>query len=113
MHELGIARNIVDIARNCAKKNNAQKVLKVVVEVGSLSGVMPESLEFCFSICTKDTILEGARLEIHKVASLAICHECKKAFDLTRHNFSCPVCDGKYWEIQSGKELIVKELGVI
>jgi len=113
MHELGIMQNIVEIAQDYARRSNAEKVLKIVLEVGKLSGVVPEALEFCFSVCTKGTLLEGAELEIERVASLGVCKECGEKFDLVDNDFSCPICKGKNWNMISGRELIIKELGVI
>jgi len=113
MHELGLMQNIVDTVQDYARKNNVQKVLKVIVEVGKISGVMPEALEFCFEFCIKGTTLEGATLEIERVAALAKCTSCTEEFDLLDNNFSCPKCGDSLWEMISGKELIIKGLEVI
>lgn len=112
MHELGLMQNIVDTVQDYARKNKVEKVLKVVLEIGKISGVVPEALEFCFEVCTKETGLEGAELEIQTVAALGKCKGCKKEFDLLENNFSCPNCEGADWEIISGRELIIKGLEV-
>ena len=113
MHELGLTQNIVDTIQMHAKKNNVQEVVKMVLEIGQISGVVPEALEFCFGVCTKGTALEGAQLEIRKVAAVGHCKACDKEFDLVAHDFSCPTCDGSEWDLVAGRELNIKELEVI
>ncbi len=113
MHELGIMQNIVDTVQNYAKENNIKEVSKVILEIGRISGVVPEALEFCFDVCINDTVLEGAKLEIDRVAAVGKCKKCEEKFDLIENNFSCPVCSGNNWDMISGRELIIKGLEVI
>ena len=113
MHELGLMQNIVDTVQDYARKNNVSKVVKVMLEVGQVSGVVPESLEFCFEVCTKQTVLEGATLEIERIAAVGKCKTCGEGFDLLTHSFSCPKCGGTDWEMISGRELIIKGMEVI
>ena len=61
MHELSITRNVVAIVSEHAQ---ARKVLRVTLEIGKLSAIMPEAIRFCFDICARGTPLEAARLEI-------------------------------------------------
>lgn len=61
MHELGITRNVIAI---CVENAMGAKVTRVTLEIGKQAGVLAESVRFCFDICAKDTLLEGATLEI-------------------------------------------------
>ena len=106
-------QNIVETVEYYSRKNNAKKVLTVILEIGKLSGVVPTALEFCFDVCVKGTLLQGAKLEIKQVNSLGLCKVCRKEFDLLENEFSCPICKEKNWEILSGKEIIIKGLEVI
>ena len=69
MHELGITRNVVAI---CSEHANGAPVRRVTLEIGKLAAILPESVRFCFDICTKGTLLEGARLEIVESAGAAL-----------------------------------------
>ena len=113
MHELQLTKQIVDIALKHTQESSAQKVVKVILSVGTLSGVVPEALDFCFGICAKNTLLEGADLVIERIPSLGLCKGCEKKFDLIENKFSCPGCSRGHWEILSGKELSIKELEVV
>ena len=64
MHELGITQSIVDIAARTARDQGAERIVSVTVEIGSLSGVIPDAVEFCFEACSQGTLLEGSRLLI-------------------------------------------------
>ena len=61
MHELSITRNVVAIV---SERAEGQRVTRVRLEIGRLTAVMPDSIRFCFDICTQGTPLAGAELEI-------------------------------------------------
>jgi hydrogenase nickel incorporation protein HypA/HybF len=42
--------------------------MRVRLEIGRLSSVMPEAIRFCFDVCARGTALEGAELEIVELA---------------------------------------------
>lgn len=112
MHELGITQSIVEIAERTAKEQQAEKVLSVTVEIGSLSGVVPEALEFCFEACSNGTLLEGTQLLIEKVAARGRCLDCGREFFLEHLLACCPDCDCPAGEILSGEELRIKEMEI-
>jgi hydrogenase nickel incorporation protein HypA/HybF len=112
MHELGIMQNIVSAVEEYAVENGITKIAKVIVEVGQISGVVPESLEFCFGVCAKDTMLEGALLAIERVPAIGRCKKCGEEFDLLANDFTCSSCQEAEWDVLSGKELVIKGLEV-
>lgn len=109
MHELSITQNIVEIAEQNAA---GRTVSSILVEVGALSGVIPESLEFCFEACSRNTLLEGARLLIERVAGRARCRQCGTEQQLASYYDACTACGDFGLEILSGKELRVKQLEI-
>ena len=50
MHELGITQNIVEIVGEAAK---GRRVTRVTLEIGKLSGVMPDAIAFCFEVVAR------------------------------------------------------------
>ncbi len=112
MHELGITQSIVEIAERTAREQHAAKVLSVTVEVGSLSGVVPEALDFCFEACSNGTLLEGAQLLIERIAACARCLDCGREFPLDQLLACCPVCDSAACELLAGEELRIKEMEI-
>jgi hydrogenase nickel incorporation protein HypA/HybF len=112
LHELGITQSIVEIAERTAKEQQAVKILSVTVEVGSLSGVVAEALEFCFEACSNGTMLEGAQLLIETVPARARCRNCAREFPLDELLACCPDCDGAASDLLSGEELRIKEMEI-
>ncbi len=53
MHEVGITRSLVEIAEDHARRAGSKRVLSVSVDIGELSGVVAEAVEFCFSAVTQ------------------------------------------------------------
>jgi len=50
MHELSIAHSILSIAENAVPENSKAFVTSVGLQIGELSGIEIESLEFAFSV---------------------------------------------------------------
>ena len=109
MHELGITENIVAIALEYAE---GLPVKQVTLEIGQLSAVMPEAIRFCFDVCCRNTVLEGAILEIIEVPGLGRCRHCPTEMSLTQPFGICDRCGSVELEIIQGKELKIKEMEV-
>ncbi|SDW27518.1 hydrogenase nickel incorporation protein HypA/HybF [Lutibacter oricola] len=112
MHELSIAMDIVRITENETTKANANKVTKIELEVGVLSGVEVDSLEFVWSSAVKDSILEKANLKILKISGKGKCKDCNTEFEMENIFDVCPKCSSNFKSILQGKELRVKTLEV-
>ncbi len=110
MHELSIAQSIADIVRQHAPDGAAVRAVRVAV--GRMSGVVPESLEFCFDAVVSDTPLEGARLEIERIPVRAACARCRDVFTVEEPAFACPACGSTDIELVAGMELQVLEIEV-
>ena len=112
MHELSIAMSIVEICTEEAKKAKAEKVTRVELEVGSLSGIEPDALEFSWDVAVKDSPVDGASLIIHKIDASARCNDCEKEFEIDNIYDPCPYCGNFSFEISKGKELLIRKLMV-
>jgi len=64
MHELSVAIGIVNIAEKETQKANKKRVELIELEIGSLSGVELDSLEYVWNVAVKGTVLEGAEKNI-------------------------------------------------
>lgn len=110
MHELSIAQSIVDIVEQYVPDCREGAVESVRIKVGQLAGVVPESLEFCFSAIVSDTALSGARLEIEYIATRSRCTVCDENFLVEKLAFRCPSCGSAELKLMSGTELQVVEI---
>jgi hydrogenase nickel incorporation protein HypA/HybF len=78
VHELAVTESLVDavIARLPDKRISC-----VRLEIGALSGVVADSVLFCFDIVTEGTSLEGAKLEISQAPAMCHCRICDGDFE--------------------------------
>lgn len=110
MHELGIAQNILQIVRQSVPEEQTAEVRKIRMRLGKLSGVIAESLDFCFNVIISDTEMGQASLEIEHVPVTAECRECGHRFAMDDLDFSCTACKSTQLELLSGKELELVEI---
>lgn len=110
MHEFSLALNIIDIATEYAVKENAVEVREVEIEVGELSGVVIEALEFALESAVKGTLLEKAECHIKIIKGEVRCNQCHFEFETDNLYTDCPKCHSYSLEITKGKELRVASI---
>ncbi len=113
MHELSIAQNILEIVQQSVPENQAGSVRDIRVRVGQLSGIVPDSLDFCFSAIVNDTAMRQARLAIEQVPTLSQCKNCAQRFRIEDWVFSCPACQSTSLELISGRELEIVDIELV
>ncbi|HUA43144.1 MAG TPA: hydrogenase maturation nickel metallochaperone HypA [Streptosporangiaceae bacterium] len=108
MHELSITESLVDavIARLPGKR-----VTCVRLEIGALSGVVADSVRFCFDIVTQGTDLEGATLEIRQPPASCHCRICDVDFEPDSPIALCP-CGSAEVTVLAGQELKITSVRV-
>lgn len=113
MHEMGIALEIIKIAIDSIPAELKNPTVKRInLEVGKLAAVVPKSLQFCFEVVIKDTVLEGAELHIEEIPVWAECKKCGYSWMATEPVFICEKCDSGSVEITSGRELDITSIEV-
>lgn len=112
MHELSIVLSIVDIAEEQTRKANARHVDRIDLEIGLLSGVEFDALDFAWDAGVKHTVLEHAERHVHKIPARAKCMDCGHEFPIEELFEACPACGQFLNEVIQGKELRVKSLEV-
>ncbi len=112
MHELSIAMSIVSAAEAGAKANNAVRIKKIYLQIGALSGIELDALDFAWPLATKNTMLETAEKFIEVIPAKAECLECKKEFDIQNPFDPCPHCGSYFKQYLRGKELKIKYIEI-
>ncbi len=111
MHELGLMSSAMDAVLQQARSRGAQRVHRIVLRIGALAGVEPESLRFAFDVVTRDTIAAGSTLEVDAVPARARCAACAEDFDAgTDYVFSCPRCGQLSGDLRQGRELELAQI---
>ena len=103
MHELAITQSVVDMVRD---RTADRRVSTVRLQVGRLSGVVPEAMQFCYELVTAGTPLASSTLEIEQTSGQAHCRTCGADFEQRDLILLCP-CGSADVELMTGKELRV------
>ncbi len=112
MHEYGVTESLLKIVEDSAKGAKVEKVSRIVVVVGQLTGFVPDCIRFYFETMSQNTIAEGAELDFEEMPVRLKCRQCGTEFVPETRVWSCPQCDSSEADITGGRELYVKELEV-
>ena len=109
MHELSITQSVVTAV---TQRLRDARVRRIRLEVGQLSGLVPDSVRFCFEMVAAGTTCEGAVLEIDEPPGRARCRTCGTPFETAEVLPLCP-CGSADVEVQGGQELRIREVEVV
>ncbi|HEX6736266.1 MAG TPA: hydrogenase maturation nickel metallochaperone HypA [Azonexus sp.] len=112
MHEMSLAEGVLQLVEETARRERAQRVKLVVLEIGRLSSVEPEALRFCFEAVTHGGLAAGAALEIVEVAGSGWCMPCAATVPLAESFGACPQCGSYQVQPTGGTEMRVKEIEI-
>ena len=109
MHELAIMESVVEMV---VERTAGRRVAVVHVQVGKLSGVVPDALAFCYELVTAGTSLQDSRLEIDHTDGSGHCRTCDLDFELDQLLLLCP-CGSADVQIVTGRELLVTSVEMV
>jgi len=95
-----------------AKTSGASRILMLRLRVGTLSGVVPEALRFAFDVVCRDTMAEGASLEMETVPAACWCPGCRAEFEYVDFMSECPRCHQPSGELRRGRELEIASVEI-
>ncbi|MFB6072170.1 MAG: hydrogenase maturation nickel metallochaperone HypA [Halobacterium sp.] len=73
MHELSVARGVVDRAAETAREHGADSVDAVTLAVGRVTHLNPDQLRFCVQTVAAGTPVEDATVRVERVDPRARC----------------------------------------
>lgn len=115
MHELSLARDIVDAVVESAKQAGAKRVKRVYMSIGRARDVVPDLMDLAFRRLTEGTIAEGAELIVTQVPVMARCKDCGMIFPIDIFDsatWKCPRCRSSDYELCRGREFDVDRIEV-
>ncbi len=112
MHETDMTRAlIVTICDWWRSQPEPPKIAAVHLVVGNFTCVEPAGLQFAFDAQTRNTFLEGAKLQIQETPLIAYCHPCQQEYSPEIGiQYACPTCRSPMEEIRSGRELKIDRI---
>ena len=123
MHEASIAQSILNTVLETASKNDAEKVLRVEMEVGEICLVNVDQLLYITGLLAQNTIARDMEFSVNEVKTKIRCQNCsyfggvkyKEADPSWHYNvpiFTCVRCHSNMTEIVQGKEMTIKSIDV-
>lgn len=112
MHEFSIATSLLSIIDEEAVKFQEARVKTVTLKIGTLSGVVPEALDFAFQVLSEGTVAEGALLVIERTPLCIECNTCGTTSTLIDPFLICPCCGSVEVEIRQGRELEIESMEI-
>ena len=109
MHEAAIAEGLIS---GVTERLPGRRITSVRVEIGTLSGVVPDALRFCFSLATEGTPLAGADLEISEPAAKCECVVCGQSFEPEDGRILLCPCGSANVTVVSGQQLQITSVKV-
>lgn len=108
MHELSICSSIAAIVSEHAA---GRPVERVVLDVGYLRQVVPDTLMYSWELIVAGTPLERSALVINHIPAVIECRSCGTATTIELPVFRCP-CGSIDTEVTAGEELLVRSLDI-
>jgi len=108
MHELSIAMSIIETVEENARGRNATIIREVELEVGELSGVEFDALDFAFKNAPLTNFFSDTVFKVLRIKPVARCHECRHEFETNNYANPCPACKSIKTELIKGNELRIK-----
>lgn len=123
MHEASIAQSIVQTVLSEAQKQNATRIESVEVEIGELTFLGIEQLEFWVKTGFKGSIADRAEIIFNSIKGVLLCRVCEykgdlsmgedPTYHLTLPTFTCPKCSSSKIEIIQGKEAVIRRIKIL
>lgn len=107
MHELSVIRGVVEA---CSERAAGARVMRVTLEIGTLSCVMPDALRFCYDVAVEGTTLRGSELEIIRIPGCSRCRDCGKDVEMNDMLSLCACGSDNLERPRGGGELRIKSM---
>ena len=111
MHELGTINYVIETVENLCVENSLTQVGSVTLEIGEVSGIIPQFLEEYWLYAREKTkFLKEAELKIESIEAITYCENCQKTYPTMKYAKICPYCGSGQTYLLRGNEYIIKEI---
>jgi hydrogenase nickel incorporation protein HypA/HybF len=112
MHEMSLAESVLRIIEDEAQAQQFRRVRSVTLEIGKLAAVEPEAMRFAFGAVMRDTVAEGARLDLVETPGHGCCADCGATVQMDEPLALCSQCGSGRVHVTGGDRMRVVELEV-
>jgi len=87
-------------------------VTDIHINVGLLSSIIDDSVQFYWEMIAKDTLCENATLHFNHIPAELSCENCHTTFNIQRELIPCPSGGASRVKILSGNEFRVESIEI-
>ncbi|MFW2383581.1 MAG: hydrogenase maturation nickel metallochaperone HypA [Acidimicrobiales bacterium] len=109
MHELSICSAIADAVNEHAK---GRPVERVRLRIGHFKQIVPETLQYCWSLQSDDSPLKNTALDVTYVEAVIRCDMCATETTLSVPVLVCGECASHAVELVAGEEFLIESIDV-
>ena len=114
MHELGIVVKVLEQVDEVAEQYKAEKIMKVTMEVGEVSTIVPDLFTDAFNWARKKTrFAQEAELEMIIIEGRTYCRACGETYRTTEYGKKCPHCGSPETYLLTGDQVVIKDISAI
>lgn len=111
MHEMGTILYVIRTVNDVCAQNALTKVASVTLEIGEVSGILPEYLQnFWQWAVQKEPYLRDAQLLIETRKAVTRCGDCGRTYETVKYAKICPHCSSENTWLETGNEYIIQEI---
>ena len=111
MHEVGTVLYVIRAVEDICTENELTEVSSVTLEIGEVSGILPEFLLDCWQWAIRQTEhMKQAELKIEPVEAVTLCQACQCEYPTVTYAKICPHCGSDRTFLLRGNEYNLKEI---
>lgn len=109
MHELSVVLEIFELVEEIMTEQDLKKVSSVSVQVGELSGILPDYFKECWKVSRIGSVFENTELILDYIPAVAKC-TCGCEYEMQKNSRICPKCHKTDYAIIRGREFMVSQI---
>ena len=114
MHELGTVFYVLDRVEELCDEHELTEVGSVTLEVGEVSGIIPEYLQDFWQYArAKTEHFQETELKIEMLPAVTYCQDCGNTYPTVVYKKICPYCQSGNTFLVTGNEYNIKEIEAI
>ena len=107
MHELAVCQGLMGQVEQIARRENAERITRILLSIGPLSGVEATLLRDAFPIAAAGSVAEDADLVIAEQAVKVKCLSCGAESAASANRLLCAACGDYRTRLVSGDEMLL------
>ena len=110
MHEYSVIQALMDQIEILVQENKAERVSKVIVKIGVMSGIEPHLLESAFNTFKEETVCKEAQFVMQIQPLVIHCNDCQKRSELESIHYRCLACESTDVDVIDGEDMFLMRL---